>query len=393
MRTGALFGLWGLLLPAVAGADAWAPPAGYYDGAEGKAGLALESALHDIIDGHTIIPYGWSPYQDLDEAPGDPTKVLLLYSGTTRAKTENGGAVGDWNREHIWPKSYGIGSDGADTSDVFNLRPADVQVNAERANLYFDETDPALAVPLQFSAPGCSRDFNSWEPRPEEKGDIARSCFYMAVRYDGSDFATEDLTLGDSPSSAQARFGRLLTLLAWHREDPVSDAERERNQRVFADYQHNRNPFVDRPEFAERIFLAGYPGLDSDADGIADYWEWTQVGDADGDGDSDSDADGMPLLAEFAMLGDPRVPDTERSPRLFRNDDVYRFEFRRNRAATQLDYVVEESDALESTSWSEVVGTSETEEVDADLEVVTVVISVDPTKTRRFFRLRLEKTP
>ena len=42
-------------------------------------------------------------------------------------------------------------------------------------------------------------------------------------------------------------------LLKWHREDPVSQKEIDRNDAVYA-YQHNRNPFIDHPELAEHIW-------------------------------------------------------------------------------------------------------------------------------------------
>jgi hypothetical protein len=90
-------------------------------------------------------------------------------------------------------------------------------------------------------------------PRPEEKGDIARAMFYMAVRYEGGE-ATPDLKLSDTPNAATYTFGRLSDLLAWHREDPVDEAERKRNHLIYTSYQFNRNPFVDDPDYAELVF-------------------------------------------------------------------------------------------------------------------------------------------
>lgn len=37
-------------------------------------------------------------------------------------------------------------------------------------------------------------------------------------------------------------------------EDPVNDAERRRNDQIFTLYQHNRNPFVDHPEWVREAF-------------------------------------------------------------------------------------------------------------------------------------------
>jgi hypothetical protein len=42
-------------------------------------------------------------------------------------------------------------------------------------------------------------------------------------------------------------------LLEWHEDDPVSQKEIERNGTIYG-IQGNRNPFVDRPEFAEAMF-------------------------------------------------------------------------------------------------------------------------------------------
>jgi hypothetical protein len=42
-------------------------------------------------------------------------------------------------------------------------------------------------------------------------------------------------------------------LLTWHRQDPVSQKEIDRNQAVYG-IQHNRNPFIDYPELVEYIW-------------------------------------------------------------------------------------------------------------------------------------------
>jgi endonuclease I len=48
--------------------------------------------------------------------------------------------------------------------------------------------------------------------------------------------------------------GRLSVLLQWHEQDPPDAAEQTRNDLVYEQYQHNRNPFVDRPEWADAIW-------------------------------------------------------------------------------------------------------------------------------------------
>lgn len=48
--------------------------------------------------------------------------------------------------------------------------------------------------------------------------------------------------------------GLLSTLLEWNEVDPPSREEKLRNERVCKFYQHNRNPFVDNPEYANLIW-------------------------------------------------------------------------------------------------------------------------------------------
>src|SRR4029450_277801 len=171
------------------------PPPGYYDPANGLSGAALKSALHDIIDGHTVIPYDQLfPVLDvLWEDPGNSANVILIYGGVSVAKTAM-----TWNREHLWPRSRGVDDTGPDTSDLFHIVPCDDDVNSQRSNLYFDNSsalDGGIISPGHPEAPLTSRDSNSWEPPPNEKGDIARALFYMAVRYDGTEPNTPDLAL------------------------------------------------------------------------------------------------------------------------------------------------------------------------------------------------------
>jgi endonuclease I len=48
--------------------------------------------------------------------------------------------------------------------------------------------------------------------------------------------------------------GKLATLLKWHEQDPVDAFETRRNDMIYSKYQHNRNPFIDHPEWVQAIW-------------------------------------------------------------------------------------------------------------------------------------------
>lgn len=252
-----LFCVW-LLLPSPGlRADA---PANYY-ALVGQPGLSLRAALHQTIKGHTFFNYSDTTnyLKIIDQDPLDSTKVILLYARRSELKTNyNISGTAGWNKEHLWPNSYGLDDVEPSYSDLFNLRPEDASVNSTRANLYFDETSTAegRVFPADPEAVLTSRDSNSWEPPIIVKGDIARSNFYMDVRYEGDVSGEPNLELTDAVTTignSAAKMGRLTTLLLWHLKDPVSPEERTRNDAVFG-FQHNRNPFIDHPEWATQVF-------------------------------------------------------------------------------------------------------------------------------------------
>ena len=372
--------------------DKFFPPSSYYAPAGGLSGDALRAALHDIIDDHHEVSYSWPPFLDIDESTTDHSHIELIYSDATRPKDSNGGAAGNWNREHLWPRNFGIGNNGPDNADLFNLRPSDVQVNSERGSLVFADTNPLHSLPLQFSAPGCSRDNNSWEPRNDEKGDIARSCFYMATRYDGSDPATADLRLADIPDASAARFGRLLTLIRWHHLDPVDQAERKRNHAICTRWQGNRNPFIDHPEFVGLIFLANYPALDQDGDQISDWWEYRQFGNLSISGNDDPDHDSANTLLEFAVASDPGDPGQRPEIRFSTGDRAIHVSYNWNQLAkgNGITATIQSSTSLSAGSWRDVapINTSSIP-IDTESEQITLTLAGEQTRLRVFYRLRI----
>ena len=233
----------------------------YYSGTQNLWGSALKNALHNIIDDHTEYPYSssspdvWDMLKDADEDPENTDNVILLYTGWSYSKSDqNTGDIYGWNREHVWAKAHGdFGTSPPAGTDGHHLRPTDVTVNSARGSLDFD-TGGSLYTD-DDGATECRYDSDSWEPWDEAKGDVARMMYYMVIRYEGDD-TSFDLELVDytpSAPSGQPLFGKLSTLYQWHQNDPVSDWEKRRNERIYTNWQHNRNPFIDYPEFAARI--------------------------------------------------------------------------------------------------------------------------------------------
>ncbi|WP_026424398.1 endonuclease [Actinokineospora inagensis] len=228
------------------------PTDDYYRSALGKTGPALKTALNQIIRTNAKVGYDqvWDALKVTDQDPANSNNVIEIYSGRSISKASSGGGAHDWNREHVWAKSHGdFGTATGPGTDLHHLRPEDVTVNSERGNKDFDNGGSTVA-----DAPGNKTDADSWEPRDAVKGDIARMIFYMAVRYQGGD-GFPDLEVDDTVNNGtQPYMGKLSTLRQWNAQDPPDDFERHRNQVIYDTYQHNRNPFIDHPEWVASIF-------------------------------------------------------------------------------------------------------------------------------------------
>lgn len=226
-------------------ADAYDPPVGYYNSVTGT-GATLRSTLNARMKSpHVMRTYANATIALplLDRDPNNPANVIMIYSGDSVPSVWDSGNT--WNREHTWPDSRGLGGSGMDYSDLHQLRPCIPGINSSRGN------DP-FGVSGGYFDPGSYGVLN-------DRGEMARAMMYMDVRYDGTDASTTDLVLVDSfPSGSQ--MGHLSTLLEWHYEYPVDNAERRRNHLVYSQadnptyYQGNRNGFVDNPQYAWAIF-------------------------------------------------------------------------------------------------------------------------------------------
>ena len=228
-------------------------PAGYYDNAQGLTGDNLKYALHNIIDNH--VAFSYNDLRDFilkntDEDPNNSNNVILLYTGRSQAKSTFGGGANDWNREHVWAKSHGdFGNSPPAGTDAHHIRPTDASVNSSRGNLDFDMGGSPVS-----EAPGCYRDSDSFEPRDAVKGDVARMIFYMATRYEGGS-GVPDLEVVDAVNTyPNPQHGKLSQLILWNTQDPPDDFEMNRNDIIYYQYQENRNPFIDHPEYVDAIW-------------------------------------------------------------------------------------------------------------------------------------------
>jgi len=120
-------------------------------------------------------------------------------------------------------------------ADLYNLVPAIGEVNGDRSNYRFGMLP---ATPALHGACPVRVDFKQqvFEPPASVRGDIARTYFYMADKY--------NLIL----SRAQQQL-----FMAWHQLDPVSPAELQLNQRTRQHMGHD-NPFIS----GDREWHPGY---------------------------------------------------------------------------------------------------------------------------------------
>ncbi|MDD4100504.1 MAG: endonuclease [Candidatus Cloacimonetes bacterium] len=236
---------------------------GYYQSISGY-GNALKAGLHELLKNTHSTQYSydalWTQLQYTDEDPDNGSNIIQIYTGWSIPKSHYGGGVTQWNREHTWSKSHGdFGETRPAGTDLHHMRPCDATVNSSKGNKDFDEGGSEYIDASPYPGySGATENYTSsstWEPRDEDKGDVARMIMYMAVRYEGTDtgYDLEIVDYNNSSPSGQPYYGKLSTLLQWHEQDPVDAWEILRNDRIW-ERQGNRNPFIDHPEYAQYLW-------------------------------------------------------------------------------------------------------------------------------------------
>ena len=217
-----------------------------------------------------------------------------LYDESINFK-ENYSGSNYLSREHVFPKSHGFGNRKSSKiflpyagTDMHNLHMSEKNNNTRHSNYcYGNVANKSSSTEVTSSISGNitgwlgtnKNGIKVYEPLDKDKGDIARSIFYMAARYH-----TYDATLSNSPAlklsnnpayisgsvyadetkDNPCEYGILSDLLDWNELDPVDDHEIHRNNLVYTVLQNNRNPFIDYPNWARIAFETFDTGISKD---------------------------------------------------------------------------------------------------------------------------------
>ena len=227
-------------------------------GTDGLTGT-FQSALSSLI-----YPKAWYTYtggggnanylsgalQEADEDPTNSSNMVYLYTRDSVKKN----AAESWNREHVWPQSCSgtnptthddnWGTTEAGT-DILHLRPTYNSTNSKRGNKKYGYISGSKTAEQYNGMDYGYTSGNYFEPLDAVKGDVARIVMYIYVAYNAH--------YGNSLNILDT-FASYNTLLQWHTADKPDVLEGNRNAFSEASKQKNRNPFVDHPEYAWRIF-------------------------------------------------------------------------------------------------------------------------------------------
>jgi endonuclease I len=178
-----------------------------------------------------------------------------------------------YNREHSIPKSWFGGGTSGIGCDIFHLVPTDGKINGVRSNDEFGVVNGgenwngnksgsagSWSTDKKTIASSANEVINGsghvFEPLDKYKGDFARGYFGTIVKWQLSNM-TSGNNFFNGIYDATHYYGltkkAVVLLMKWHREDPVSQKEIDRNNAVYS-IQENRNPFIDYPGLEDYIW-------------------------------------------------------------------------------------------------------------------------------------------
>lgn len=148
-------------------------------------------------------------------------------------------SLGCLNRKAC-PKDPDVGERfGHAEADMHNMWPALAKLNSSRGQRRYAEIDGDTTMEVDIGETTFTCDFENdgvaVEPRPNVRGNLARSIFYMCKEY-----------------GFPVPKGMMPLLRKWNQDDPPTRAERARSE-LIAEIQGTRNPFIDDPELGDEV--------------------------------------------------------------------------------------------------------------------------------------------
>ena len=234
-------------------------PANYYNSINGLADRDLKDALHSLIYNHTEVKsYSALPeyFRTTDRFPGTDY-WWDMYSDMEVSMYITFGTY--MNREHCFPKSWWGGSTSTPAYvDLFHLYPSEAKANQAKSNYPLGEVVTSTfdngVVKVGYATTGQGGGAQKvFEPNEEYIGDFARTYFYVVTCYQNLTWDSKYMFMLEQNDYPTLKPWAIDLLLKWHRADPVSQKEVDRNEAVYG-FQGNRNPFIDHPELVEYIW-------------------------------------------------------------------------------------------------------------------------------------------
>lgn len=171
----------------------------------------------------------------VDAAMAQVASFAPLAPETVAAHLSLVQTAGSLNCEHVVPQSW-YDSKEPMRGDLHHLFACDSRCNSYRGNRAYRESTGAATETVAKC--GIRTDEDAGFLPQAGHGAVARATLYFLLRY---------------PKKARA-YGAddIATLLKWSAKEPPSLYEKHRNAAIF-ELQGNRNPFIDHPEWAEKV--------------------------------------------------------------------------------------------------------------------------------------------
>ena len=231
-----------------------------------KSSDEIKEQLHELISDNITFPYTsastdvWDIIAYSNKHPNNDESLRLIYSGNLKdINCRDGGSsqymleyyksledcsrATSWNREHVYPISnfkYAVDSDDDVYRDTHNIYPIIMRINAQRSNRKFGVKDKTISKGYGIT------QSNAFYPGDDFIGDVARTIMYMYIRYPDlivPNLIGEGVIKNDIPE----------IFLLWNQMDPPDEYETNRNEAIYT-FQANRNPFIDNPSLATKIW-------------------------------------------------------------------------------------------------------------------------------------------